>query len=184
MKDLLKSLPIVAALTLGVGAADANAALIATIDGNDCAGVFGQGFADCVIPAQYDADQSPIIIKFDVVGGQLSQITLNDALFPTVDGSEFAFDLATNTWMYTPGPGDPVISFFVAKGGPNFNLFSAEDELSDVWATPTNPSNGQPFGLSHLSFYDTDGDFDVPEPASIALLGLGVLVAGYRRRRQ
>ena len=42
----------------------ASATLIATIAGNDCAGVFGQGFANCKIPGQYDPNQSPVIIKF------------------------------------------------------------------------------------------------------------------------
>lgn len=185
MKTLIRSLTLAAGLAMALGATTANAAtLIATIDGNDCSGVFGAGFGSCVIPAEFDPDESPIIIKFDFGDdGQVSNTEINSALFPTVDGSEFDFDGPTMTWTYDPGPGDPVITFFVAKGGDAFNLFQADDELSDTWFTPLN--NGEPAGLSHLSFYDTDGgDIDVPEPVSIALLGLGLLGVALAQRRR
>lgn len=178
-----------ACLSLGIGAFSpmASATLITTIDGNDCSGVFGQGFANCRVPAQYDPNQSPIIIKFNLNEGTFST-EINSALFPTIDGTEFDFSGtgSTGTWTYTPGAGDPLINFFVAKGGPNFNLFSnLDDPNSDTWSTPTNPNNGGLFGLSHLSFYDTTGGGKVAEPATLGLLGLGLLgLALARRRRQ
>ena len=111
---------------------------------------------------------------------------INSGLFPTIDGSEFSFDFtgegATGTWTYNPGAGDPGINFFVAKGGPGFNLFSnLGDPLTDDWFTPDNPG-GNPAGLSHLSFYDTDGN-GVPEPTTLLLLGAGLFAAGFVRRR-
>ena len=120
----------------------ASADFIQTFGGNDCSGVFGQGFANCKIPATNDPNQTPIIIKFDFDN---ETIEINSALFPTIDGSEF--DLgdnpgATGTWTYTPGAGDPLINFFVAKGGNFFNVFSnLGDPNSDDWFTPINPSN-------------------------------------------
>ena len=51
-------------LTLA-GRANADAILVDTIAGNDCAGVFGKGFENCVIPSLYDEHNSPVIIKFD-----------------------------------------------------------------------------------------------------------------------
>jgi hypothetical protein len=178
-----------ACLSLGLGAFSpmASAALIATLEGNDCAGVFGQPFADCSIPANFDPNESPIIIKFEVnqAGGFTTEI--NSALFPTIDGSEFDFDFigdgGTGTWLYTPGAGDPGINFFVAKGGPNFNLFSnLGDPNTDDWSTPINPNNDQPFGLSHLSFYDTTNGGKVPEPTTMLLLGAALFAARFVRR--
>lgn len=106
--------------------------------------MFGQGFADCAIPEMYDTDMSPVIAKFDFSdNGQVSNTEINMALFPSVDGSEWSFDGPAMTWTYNPGPGDPVISFFVAKGGNAFNLFQVlEDELSAEWLTPDNASGG------------------------------------------
>ena len=108
---------------------------------NDCSGVFGQGFANCKIPSKFDPNESPIIIKFNFSDGVPGAIEINSGLFPTIDGSEFSFDFtgdgATGTWTYNPGAGDPGINFFVAKGGPDFNLFSnLGDPLSDDWFTP------------------------------------------------
>lgn len=167
----------------------ASADFIQTFEGNDCSGVFGQGFANCKIPANIDPKETPIIIKFDYNSetGNFST-EINSALFPTIDGTEFGFfplggNPSSGTWTYVPGPGDPAINFFVAKGGPNFNLFSnLGDPLTDDWFTPTNPNNQQLYGLSHLSFYDTDGGGQVPEPTTLLLLGAGLFAAGFSRR--
>lgn len=189
MKTSVKSLALASGLAIALSATTASAAtFIATIEGNDCAGVFGQGFDDCVIPSQYDPDNSPIIAKFEFSdSGAITKSEFNSALFPSIDGSEFSFDGPAMAWTYNPGPGDPVISFYVAKGGDAFNLFQADDELSDTWFTPAN-NGGQVPGLSHLSFYDTDGGDTppdiVPEPVSVALLGIGLLGAGLAQRRR
>jgi len=165
----------------------ASAAFIQTFEGNDCSGVFGQGFANCKIPANIDPNESPIIIKFNFNDGVPGAIEINSGLFPTIDGSEFSFDFtgdgATGTWNYNPGAGDPGINFFVAKGGPDFNLFSnLGDPLTDDWFTPNNPG-GNPAGLSHLDFYDTTNGNGVPEPTTLLLLGAGLFAAGFARRR-
>ena len=123
-----------ACLSLGLAAVapTASAALIDTIEGNDCSGVFGQGFANCRVPSQYDPNQTPIIIKFEFNDdGIVTNVEINSGLFPTIDGDEFDFlftGTGTGSWTYTPGAGDPLINFYVAKGGPNFNLFSNDGD--------------------------------------------------------
>jgi hypothetical protein len=133
---LLKQALAVAAF--GAFSSVASAALVDTIQGSDCAGVFGVPFSSCKIPAQYDPNETPVIIKFDFndTTNTFSVDEINP-LFPTIDGTEFTFvyvgDAQTGTWTYTPGPGDPDINFFVAMGGNVFNLFSnLGDPLSDT----------------------------------------------------
>ena len=181
IKGLTKALVVVA---FSAFSSIASADFIQTFSGNDCAGVFGQPFAECKIPANIDPNETPIIIKFDFDPNTPETIEINSALFPTIDGSEFDFSGTgpTGTWTYTPGPGDPLINFFTAKGGNFFNLFSnLGDPNSDDWFTPTNPANGQLFGLSHLAFYD-EGRV-VPEPTTLLLLGAALVAAGVARRR-
>jgi hypothetical protein len=191
------------AVCLGLGltalAPTASAVLIDTFTGdannnrNDCAGEFGANFNECRIPEQYDPNQTPIIIKFEFDdNGNITDVEINSALFPSIDGNEFSFNFGGDgtgdgTWTYMPAADDPIINFFVAKGGPSFNLFSNLAPLNtDDWFTPTNPNNGQLFGLSHLSFYDEDsgGGGQIPEPAPLALLGAGLIAFALLRRRR
>jgi hypothetical protein len=160
----------------------ANADYISTFQGNDCAGVFGT-------PPACTVEGSPLIIKLNFSGSVVSEIEFG--AFPSITGDEFTFDFGDNgtgdgIWFYTPGPGDPAITYYVAKGGPSFNLFSnpgAPSPTSNAFFTPNTPGGG-PAGLSHISFYDNGEDIVVPEPGVMLMLGVGLLTAGARLRRR
>lgn len=78
--------------------------------------------------------------------GSLGSITL------TVDGDDRYFN-----WTSTFG-----IDAVIAKGGPNANVYAynppgAESMGDTGLVSPTNPSNGLPYGVSHVSFcYDIE----------------------------
>ena len=165
-----------------------------TFDGNDCAGVFGIPFANCKIPGNIDPDQSPIVIKFNFDDGTPGAVEINSGLFPSITGGEFSIvflgDGPTGTWTYTPGPDDPGITFWVAKGGPSFNLFtddSGDPVTTGTWFTPLVGNNGgNPSALSHISFYDTEGGppTETPEPGTLLLAGAALAALGMMRRRR
>ncbi|MGH8680596.1 MAG: PEP-CTERM sorting domain-containing protein [Burkholderiales bacterium] len=163
-----------------------------TFSGNDCSGEFGQGFENCKIPSAIDPDQSPIIIKFNFNNGVPGLVELNLGLFPSIDGTEFFFSFpdvgATGIWTYTPGLDDPDVTFWVAKGGPSFNLFtddSGDPVTTGTWFTPLVGNNGgNPSALSHISLYDTGGGNGVPEPGTLLLAGAALAALGMMRRRR
>lgn len=148
--------------------------IIGTFDGNDCAGVLGRPFANCAYQG------SPIIAKFDLNNGNFIG-EINSTIFPTVTGGEFSIIYNANTnsgsWTYTPGAGDPLITVFVVKWGPQFTIFANDgDPNSGSFVIPGRQ------GLSHISFYDTK--VPVPVPASLALFGVALSGLGLALRRR
>lgn len=182
---------------------------------NDCAGYFGDNFGACQIVASDEGDivLSPVIAKYDVEyddqGYYIADSAYNSALFPSVDGSEFNFDVdkaGTGTWDYdrgiTENDMDPGVRFWVAKASTGFNLFWYVDELhlnagaacEVVYSVEclgkalvvtggqfSTPDNKE---LSHITFYDSVDPYVVPLPASVWLMATGVLaLVGVARRR-
>lgn len=203
----------VATVVVAAAASGANAAVLITetFDGNDCSGFFGSGFEACTIFANEDGQRieiSPVIVKYEDDAAEV-----NDTKWATVDGSEFdsPYSASSGTWTYTPDDDDdPGVRYWASKGGNFFNLHWYVPEeatqaggacaspsyynlaclnealvvTSGEYFTPTNPANGQPYGLSHLTFYDSEAPRIVPEPATLGLLGLGLLGVGYLARRR
>jgi hypothetical protein len=56
--------------------------------------------------------------------------------------------------------------------------------LQGTWSIAGFPTGTNPNGLSHMSLYGEGTDQDVPEPGTLALLGLGLCGLGLARRRK
>jgi len=178
INTLLRS--VVAAAAVGVMSASAALAVsVSYFDGNECG---AGGFGSCT------AGGSPTIIKF--AGGSFVLDEINDSLFPSIDGSEFSFNVTewkdgteaiAGTWSYTPGTGDPMITAYAVKAAPGYNLFtdlSPGEALGGSWYTPDRKE------ISHITFFDTDGIAPVPIPAGGLLLLTGLGAIGLMRRRK
>lgn len=176
--------------------------IMGLVNGNDCAGIFGESFDTC------DVDESPVIAKFQ--DEDFGSIEINTEDFPTIDGSEWDFSgsgTLSGQFIYSPDDLlDPGIRFWAVKSGSQFKIhyIVPDDEelettctqnilnpncLAQALVVPTDTalpwSTGTQMGISHITFYDTgNGDITrMPVPGTLALLALGGLSLAVRRRR-
>jgi len=89
-------------------------------------------------------------------------------------------DARAGTWTLDPAIWTLFDQLAIAlKAGNEFSVFVLEaGDISGIWSTTQN-------GLSHASLYGfSDDGQQVPEPATLLLLGLGVLAIGIATRRK
>jgi hypothetical protein len=154
-------------------------AIIESGTGNECG---SGGLENCEFLG------SPIIAKYNY-DDQTFDFLFEQGAFASIDGTEFTLtcdndECTTGSWTYNPGAGDPGVVYYIVSAGNQWDAYLNEAPLlSGAWSTPTGPG-GQQAALSHISFFDTEIPREVAEPASLLLVGLGLVAAGLARRRR
>ena len=193
------SLAAVAAFSSTPAQAADTLTLVGTFSGNQCTG--SGGFPTCVASGTttgsgaltHDGNGSPSIIRLDSEGS----FNVN-SIFPSINGSELTWSLDGTmlTYTYTPTGDDPIAHYLgLYQGGagtdadgnvnnPYLLFYSADGISTGTINLATYYQNSG--GFSHIDLFDTGAGGGVPEPATWAmmLLGIGMIGSGARRRRQ
>lgn len=181
-----------AAALLTTGAAHAAITMSDRIIGNDCnsaGGIPATGFSNCwasptsttqsVNMPTATGPWTPSIYKYDNGGA-----TEASTRFPTITGAEFSVTFTNNvlSWTYTPGDDDPEIHAFTIKQARGFRIFS--DFSAPITSFSIDLGQLDWDSYSHVTWFDTGSLVQVPVPATLGLLGLGVTLLGATSRRR
>jgi hypothetical protein len=149
---LALAVPVAAACGTGSDVEDVGSAEAATTPTNP---VYYQGNPSCA-----DLGLSEVFgIKHDFGSGDPSEITL---IIPGYGSITFTHDGTYVDWSSTVG-----IDAVIVKGGNNANVWFYDPESfgDENLASPINPNNGTPYGLSHVDFC-FDFEVEVEKTAS------------------
>jgi hypothetical protein len=130
------------------------------------------------------------VFQYQTPDGYSYQITVTD--IKTNRHNKTTGEITGGTWSSTKP-----VDFVAVKAGPGFAVFSVDQTTGGVWSGDFSieeselrvGQKGNIPGLSHISFYSgggntpPGGDAQVPEPATIFLLGSGLLgLFGFRKK--
>ena len=122
-------------------------------------------------------------------GTALTESDTSGSFIGTLDGTCAATGCKSGTWHFDATDINWVVSYLAVKAGAQFALYDVDPDADsgtwntdDLWVGTTHPNHP---ALSHLALFgDRTVPTDVSEPASLALLGSGLLgFAMFRRRR-
>lgn len=165
---------------------------VSRIDGNPGSASFGVGFVNGADASDFTLNLAVNVVIPNLLGTGVGSFTSTDADGDTISGSisgDFIFDLV-NGFIFFNGT---LSNVFIADNGAQDDSFDGSQlgsfQISGMGAQPYEGALTQiTFGASSFftqNFSDAATGLTaqiVPAPGAVALLGMGALVAGRRRR--